>query len=50
MAVQSSPVLVVARTTATREGEEGDTPMPVLKVAADNPEALLHQPLPRQAL
>ncbi len=50
MAVQSSPVLAVAHTTATREGEEGDTPMPVLKVAADNPEALLHQPLPRQAL
>ncbi len=38
MAAQSSAVRVVARTTATKEGEEDDTRLPTLKAAAENPE------------
>ncbi len=36
MAIQSSPALAVARTTATREDEKNDARLPALKGAADN--------------
>jgi hypothetical protein len=38
MAAQSSGAPAVARTTATKEGEEDDTRLPTLKAAAENPE------------
>jgi hypothetical protein len=38
MAAQSSAAPAVARTAATKEGEEDDTRLPTLKAAAENPE------------
>ncbi len=38
IAGQSSAAPAVARTTATKEGEEDDTRPPTLKAAAENPE------------
>ncbi len=38
MAAQSSTAPAVARTTATKEGEEEDARPPALKAAAENPE------------
>ncbi len=40
IAAQSSAALAVARTTATKEGEEDETRLPTLKAAAENPEGL----------